>query len=200
MPNNELITMSNLTTQLGVTQGTDQNLDTPWLKFYLDGRIIYVAKKTIRHSISYDHLSDLGLVNGSKVITIDNLQYRVGLLGGIDDDYTGAVTDDYNQPWTMRSEWTRLMYNVASDDGITTVAQKQGQIGDNWISYPQDNSTNGLNISAGDGCFSWTKEINPANSSQAVTRGGSSVADVDSDASSDAGSYVGWRPMLELVR
>ncbi len=199
VPNTELITPVNLATQLGLTQGTAQNLDTPWLKFYLDGRILYVAKKTIRHTISYDHLRDLGLVDGSKIIIINGLQYRVGLLSGIDDGYTGAVGVEYNAPYAARSEWTRLMYNVASDTGITTDRQKQGQIGDNWVEYPQDSSTNGLNTSAGNGRFSWTKEINPANSTQAVGRGNSSLTHIYPAASSYAPASYGWRPRLELV-
>ncbi len=194
----ELIIMSDLTSQLGVTQGTAQNLDTPWLKFYLDGRILYVAKKNIRHSISYDHLIDKDIVDGSKIITINGLQYRVGLLGGIDDDYSGTVIDGYNLPWTMRSEWTRLMYNVASDEGIASNRWKQGQVGENWVEYPQDDSTNGLNISVGNGRYSWSRELNPTNSAQAVLRG-NSVATVSPSPSSYALSFYGWRPRLELV-
>lgn len=199
VPNSQLITMSDLTNQLGVTLGTAQNLDSPWLKFYLDGRILYVAKKNIRHSISYDHLRDKGIVDGSKIITIDGLQYKVGLLGGIDDGYDGSVGNGYNQPFTMRSEWTRLMYNVASDADIATSYRKQGQIGDNWVEYPQDDSANGLNITVGNGRYSWCKELNPANSSHAVIRG-RSVAHAFPNASSSAGASTGWRPRLELVQ
>lgn len=200
VPNSELITMSELTSQLGVTQGGAQNLTSPWLKFYLDGRILFVAKKNIRYSISYDHLRDLNLVDGSKIITIGGLQYKVGLLGGIDDDYTGAVTDGFNQPFTMRSEWTRLMYNVASDEGVSTSYQKQGQIGDNWIEYPLDNSADGLNFSAGYGRYSWCKELNPTNSTQAVHRGYPSVASVNPRSSSYSATNGGWRPVLELIQ
>ncbi len=200
VPNSELITMSELTSQLGVTQGGAQNLTSPWLKFYLDGRILYVAKKTIRHSISYNHLRDKGVVDGSKIITINGLQYRVGLLGGIDDGYTGAVTAAYNRPYTMRSEWNRLMYNIASDAGISTSYQKQGQIGDNWVSYPQDNSANGLNITVGNGNYSCCKELNPTNPTQVVSRGYVSVAHVSPLGSSGATTVIGWRPRLELVQ
>ncbi len=195
----ELITMSDLTSQLGVTQGTAQNLTTPWLKFYLDGRILFVAKKNIRHSISYNHLRDLNLVDGSKVITIGDLQYRVGLLSGIDAGYTGAVVSGYNQPYTMHSEWTHLMYNVSAEVSNSTF-HKQGQIGDNWVNYPQDDTTNGLNITAGNGRHSWSRELNPANTSQVIGRGNASVAYVSPYASSDVNSIRGWRPMLELIQ
>ncbi len=195
----ELITMSSLTSQLGVTQGTAQNLDTPWLKFWLDGRILFVAKKNIRHSISYNHLRDKGIIDGSKIITINGLQYRVGLLGGIDDDYTSAVTSVVNAPYATRSEWTRLMYNIASDVGINASYHKQGQIGDNWAEYPQDDTADGLNISVGKGNYSWCKELNPANAAQAVYRG-HSVARVYPFISSYTFSDFGWRPRLELVQ
>lgn len=198
VPNAQLITMSSLTSQLGVTQGTAQNLTTPWLKFYLDGRILYVAKKNIRHSISYDYLRDLGLVDGSKIITINGLQYRVGLLGGIDDGYTGAVASVFNATYAARSEWTRLMYNVSAEVSNASY-HKQGQIGDNWVSYPQDDTINGLNISTGTGLFSWCKELDPTDSTRAVRRGNNTVTQVATGDSSFTNANYGWRPRLELV-
>lgn len=200
VPSTELITMSDLTSQLGVTQGTAQNLDASWLKFYLDGRILFVSKKTIRHSISYDHLRNKGVIDGSKIITINGLQYRVGLLSGIDDDYAGEVITGYNRSFIMRSEWNRLMYNVASDAGFDTEQQKQGQIGDNWVEYPQDDSTNGLNISVGNGGFSWTRNLDPSNSNHAVHRGYYSATYVLPSWTSNVYTFYGWRPVLELIQ
>ncbi len=199
VPNTQLITTSNLTSQLGVTQGIAQNLNVPWLKFWLDGRILYVAKKTIRHSISYNHLRDKGIIDGSKIITINGLQYRVGLLSGIDDGYDGNVSAGFNQPYSMRSEWTRLMYNVSAEISDARY-HKQGQIGDNWVEYPQDDSPNGLNITAGNGRFNWSRDLNPTNSTQVVLRGSASVVNMFMHASSSANTNYGWRPVLELIQ
>ncbi len=199
VPNSHLISPVNLPGQLGVTEGTAQNTGTPWLKFYLDGRILYVTKKTIRHSISYVHLRDKGLVDGSKIINIAGRRYKVGLLSGIDDDYGGTVIPGFNQPYTMRSEWTRLMYNVSAEVNDARY-HKQGQIGDNWVSYPQDNSANGLNITAGNGATEWTRGLDSIDLTQAVNRGYYSVSHMSYTNSSLKRTYEGWRPMLELIK
>ena len=50
----ELISGADLCTALGLTAGTLQHSDAGWLKYANGGTIDYVAKKAIRHSISWE--------------------------------------------------------------------------------------------------------------------------------------------------
>ena len=56
VPTSELWTGDDLATACGITQGTSQFSTTGWLKFAIDGKIIYKSQKTFRHSISWDHI------------------------------------------------------------------------------------------------------------------------------------------------
>ncbi len=199
VPNGQLITPVDLTSQLGVTQGISQNTTTPWLKFYLDGKILYVSKKPIRHTIGYAHLRELGLVDRTRIITISDLQYRVGLIKVIDDDYFGQVVNNEAHPhYSLRSEWNRLIYNSVMD--VTTPSlHKQDQVGDNWAEYPQDNSTNGLGVTAGNGSYAWGQDNFPETSIVSLFRGVDSVVRIYENGNGGKHYYYGWRPLLELV-
>ena len=74
VPVTELITGDDLATQIGLTQGTSQFSNEPWLKFALDDNIIYVAKKPYRHTVSWEHIYQAGAVYG----TGDNGLYPSG--------------------------------------------------------------------------------------------------------------------------
>lgn len=81
------------------------NPDSDWLKFSVEGRIFYVAKKPISNLTSYTALSGLNLVEGNRVITLGYDQYKLKLLSGEDTD---------------TSDWNRLMYRVSKDDPTET--------------------------------------------------------------------------------
>ena len=65
VPTSELITGNDLATAIGLTTGTSQFNNEPWLKFALDNNIIYVAKKPYRHSVSWEHIYQAGAVYGT---------------------------------------------------------------------------------------------------------------------------------------
>jgi len=50
----EIIDGKLLSNHIGLTEGVLCNVDTPWLKFILDGNIVYVAKKPYRPIIVVD--------------------------------------------------------------------------------------------------------------------------------------------------
>ena len=54
-----------LITTVGITQGINQNLTENWLKFAWKGKILFYPKKSIRHSISWDHIYAEGAVYGT---------------------------------------------------------------------------------------------------------------------------------------
>ena len=108
-----LITGADLCTLLGVTQGTAID-DAGWLKFARRGRILFVAKKAIRHSISWNHINSKGAVYGQAVITIDGVRYAVRLLSSAEwDDLIVKVHQDVGPWW----DYTDADLLVASGDG-----------------------------------------------------------------------------------
>src|SRR5690554_5978523 len=56
VPVSELITGDLLASTIGLTEGTVLHSNEPWLKFALDGKTLYVAKKPFRHSIPWDQI------------------------------------------------------------------------------------------------------------------------------------------------
>src|SRR5690606_22988294 len=82
VPVEDLVSGDALASELGLTAGTSINSNSPWLKFFLDDKIYFVAKQPYRHSISWDNINAVGAVDGSNIILIDGFSYRVGLLEG----------------------------------------------------------------------------------------------------------------------
>lgn len=110
---NQLVSMTDLTTMLGVTTGTPINLQSSWLHFEYKGNDIYVAKKPIRKNVNWQHLSDRNAVDGSNEITVDGNRYSVRLIGGVNGtNLPNSV--GYDTLPTHGSEWNRLMYHIHS--------------------------------------------------------------------------------------
>lgn len=192
VPVSQLITGDLLASTVGVTEGTSQFSSEPWLKFVLDGKILYVSKKPIRYSISWDHLNSKEVVFGNKTININGETFKVRLLQGINPSESVTNTNGYDLPITHRSEWNRLFYPICEDNATYP---KTSQIGPNWVTYTQDE----LNITSGDGRYNWCQET-PSNSSGVrANRGGNAVSFLRWGASSDANTNYGWRACLELV-
>lgn len=99
----EVIRPSILAEMVGVPNGI--NPDVEWLKFSVEGRIIYVAKRPISKMVSYGSLSGLNLVNGNRIVEVDHEQYKIRLLTAEDSD---------------TSDWNRVMYRVSEDDPTGT--------------------------------------------------------------------------------
>lgn len=192
----ELITGNDLASLVGVSGGTSQNSNTNWLKFFIDDRIVFVSKKNIRNAVSWDMLNTANVINGSRIITIGQYQYKIGLLKGLGPDTSGYATNSYDNPATYGSEWNRLLYPVSID--IPTYP-KTSQTIDNWANFPQDDSSDGLNISVGNGRYSWCQETDPLTPANRVFRGRSSVTHLVSSTSSITTAGYGWRVRLELI-
>lgn len=171
----EFISYGDLSTLVGLSAGTLQNQDQPWLKFSMDDLPCYVAKRTIRHSITHDQLAVVNLVYGDRSVEIGRITYVIRLLTGLDDSGT----------LTAGGEWNRLIYPIHVDD-----PNQQG-----WgINY----TNRDLNVRTGNGngYISWTQETNPDNTTQRVYRGNSSVEALSTARSAYANAAYGWRPIL----
>ncbi len=209
VPASELITGDALASQVGISQGTSQHSTAGWLKFAYKGEIQFIAKKPIRHSISWDAINAAKCVygdSGDKRVTIDGLTYKVTLM---------RASEPSNNPKTVasassgvvnhHSEWNRLMCqiheeaingswgypdNIESDIGILEHSLGSGSQG----MY----SDADLIIASGDGRISWCQEMSTSTSHR-LQRGSDGVSHSNRNPSSYAYSNCGWRPVLKLV-
>ena len=183
----ELITYSQLSIDLGISAGTLQHdAESVWLKFALDGKIIYVAKKNIRSGINWTELNSANSISGNRLIEINSKQYKIRLLKGVAGTPVDEATVD--PVYTHGSEWNRLMYPIHQD---TPTSQE----GANWASYTNLD----LNVGTGSGRSSWCQENIPYTDGKKVLRGDSQISKYNRDLQSSAYSGYGWRPVLELV-
>lgn len=190
-----LITGDSLASKVGITQGSSQNSNTPWHKFAYKNKILFVAQKTIRKSISWDYLNSKGVVYGKKTIEIDGVKYKVRLL-------RGALTDpcdcDASDEWAKGSEWNRLiapLNHQRKDNSWNYPANMESDLQD-WETYLDDEE---MTVKDVYGRTNWCQEVSSFNSNDRVTRGYVGVSYSDTDTSSYTSSAYGWRPVLEVI-
>ncbi len=172
----DLLTYSTLATDIGLSAGTLQHdAESLWLKFAYQGKILFVAKKPARHTVSWDDIDAVGAVFGTTQVTIGSNTYNVRLMTGGDADPATATG----------GEWNDLLYRVHVDDPT----------GSGWASYTDTD----IVVGTGYGRASWAQEANASNSGSRVNRGNSSLTYFTVYTSSNANSAYGWRPVLELV-
>lgn len=192
VPASELITGVALASLVGISQGTSQFSDEGWLKFAYQGKIQFVAKKPIRHSISWDAINTADCVFGTKTVKIGGLTYKVRLMRtGLKDPVSNLDGDMHG------SEWNKLMLPIhieAKDKSWAYPAKVEADIPYWGIDFT-DGDLHTHN-SFGNGSFSWCQETY---SSSRVYRGGGGVSYSYYTAASTTDRYHGWRPVLELV-
>jgi hypothetical protein len=174
VPASDFITGNDLAAQIGLTAGTSQNSDAGWLKFSSNEKTLYVAMKTFRHSISWDHINAVSAVYGNRTVVINGNLYKIRLLTGGNADPASSAG----------GEWNSLIYGVH----MSTNPQ-----------WGPGYSNADLNVGTGNGLRSWTQERHSSNSSNRVYRGDVGVSYFGNVSSSNTSSLYGWRPVLELV-
>ncbi len=171
----ELITGDALALDIGLSVGTAQFSDAGWFKWAYNQKILFVAKKTFRHSISWNQINAIGAVFGTKTVSIGGKTYKVRLLTG-----------GNGQPASEGGgEWNMVMYGVHQ----------------NYLppwDYCNDQDLQTHN-SHGNGSYSWCQETSSANPSNRVRRGNNGVSYFNTVTSSDTPPSTGWRPVLELL-
>ncbi len=209
VPASELITGDALASECGISQGTSQHSTAGWLKFAYKGEILFVAKKPIRHSISWDAINTAKCVygdSGDKTVTIDGLTYKVTLMRALEpSNDPKTVASGNSGAVNHHSEWNRLMCqiheeaingswgypnNIESDIGILEHSLGSGSQG----MY----SDADLVVASVDGRYSWCQETSTITSSR-LARGHDGVSYSYYHTSSHTYSSLGWRPVLRLV-
>lgn len=207
----EFITGDSLTSQVGISQGTSQHSTAGWLKFAYKGEIQFVAKKPIRHSISWDTINTAKCVygdSGDKTIEIGGLTYKVRLLrGGKPDNDPKVTSSPYDGVFNHNSEWNRLMCQIHEQAiGKTWVYPNNMESDIGILEHDLGSGITGMYNDAdllthythGNGSYTWCQE-RVYDTSTRLNRGSGGVSYSGAYASSDTNSSYGWRPSLELV-
>lgn len=137
VPTTSLATGSALATAIGLSAGIAQNDTEGYLKFYWHGKVLFIGKKSYRHTITWDNIKAANAVfgidlggSGKKVFSKNGINYKVALMTGSGkapsndvqywtnyyDDAVIDNTDDFAANVAMEigrySMWNELMYRV----------------------------------------------------------------------------------------
>jgi hypothetical protein len=165
---------------LGVTNTGKVSIqpDGGWLKFVDNGKTFYIAKTPFFGAITYEQLNAVGAVNGTKVVNIGGLNYKVRLMTGATSNPGATAGGEYN------SYFSRVTVNYS------------GQAADRWDSLT--NTDVGWTGSTGNGELTLCQEANSANGGW-LTRGYPGFLGVWYQIANTTHAGYGWRPVLELV-
>lgn len=198
VPSSEMISGEELAKLVGVTQGSLQNSDTPWLKWAYKGKTLFRPKKPIRYSISWDHLNSKDLVYGDRTIEVNGNQYKIRLMKSVAEGYETAEANF--KKTVPNSEWNHLMLPIHKQAKDASWSYPQ-YVEDDVPCWGIDYTDADLGIGSGiNGRCQWCQEHNSSGSSYRVSRGcayGVSLANYN--ISSNTYSYMGWAPVLELL-
>lgn len=201
VPASELWSGDELSKLLGITSGVLINSDTPWLKFVIDGKIIFKTKRSIRSNLSWSDLRKGGVIDeGKTIVDKKGNVFEVRLMRGAN---TNPSLNNLVDRGAIDSEWNRLMLpiNEKSVDKKWSHPQNVGVIPDNWDIRYNDQD---LSLSYNDkGSCQWCPENIISDQKLRVYRGPDSAGRDSSriwrenpDISSD---MFGWSPVLELI-
>lgn len=110
----ELISGDELCSLLGLSSGYSQNSDSGWLKVVDGTKMLLIAKKTIRYSISWDSINAAEAVFG-KIIKIDGKKYIARLLSTAEwDRYMYPLHVDHPGGAPSWAEYTNVDLHVNS--------------------------------------------------------------------------------------
>lgn len=201
----EIITGDSLADALGITSGIAQNSDTDWMKFYLDGKVLFIPVLPIRYGVSWYSLYLLGAVYGDglnimphigtsveqdAVVKAKGYNFRVRLMkGSLLDPYQGRLgTTNTEDVYTVGSEWDKLMHSVTSASTPNLGHEK-------WDSL----SLADLGLSTGSGRYTLCQETISANSARRLARGYYGIFNSHYTVFNEASNNLGYRPVLELL-
>lgn len=195
---NELFTGTELASAVGITQGIVQHDNIEWLKFYIDGKIIFRPMKAIRHSLSWDTINLAGCVDGSTILAKSGVNFKVRLIKGSTEN-PANISSDVN---TMKySEWNRLLLPI--NELAEKKTWRQPYFVEDDVSNWNINFTNtDLNIPVGNaappsGGAVWCQEL--ISEAAALVRGSIGESYAAGQAKTNRQIMHGWCPILEAV-
>lgn len=162
-----------------------------WREVTDGAKKLLVADRNLLVNISWDDLNAQTLITG-KTITINGQQYLVRSMTGGSNYRSG---DQYAGGTPTTNEWDRIITNESNFAGLPTP-----------VASDLDNTLNATDKSTAHnlfwnwfGAYSWTQEVYTGGSSSRSMRGYYSARYWSYYTASSRYSYVGWRPVLEVL-
>lgn len=201
VPASDFITGDELANLVGITAGTSQYSDEPWLKFAYKGSVLIVSKKPIRYNLTWDNINAANCVYGDKTIDIGDKKYQVMLMRGIGEDVQPnpkTLNQAYNGAACHNSMWNKLMLPIHQKAPDTwRYLDNVKSPTENWnVGYTDADLV--TNSSGGNGSYSWCQETIYEWDARS-TRGRSGVSFSDAYFSYSTNNDYGWRPCLQLI-
>ena len=203
VPGSEFITYEALATEVGLSAGTLVNNDeSAWLKYSLDSRVVYVAKKPARYGLFWQDIANVNAVYdtaSSASVTINGKRYQVTLLKGAASDPSFDVSG-YDLPESNGSEWNRLLYPVHAGDHTVEwnpIAHSDPNVEPfgSWAQYTDADLV--VYFRTGDGNYQWTQEQS-GTVGYYVNRGHMGITSFRYNHTTIS-NHAGWRPVLRLI-
>lgn len=201
VPASELITGQQLASQIGLTAGTPQFSNEPWLHFTIDDVELYIAKKSYRYNISWDHINAVGCVYGTKTVNINGNTYKVRLPKGSNISSLPNLNTNQNDQLTHNSEWNRLIYSVYNGYNVKVVKPHTDFSSlpfGTLANYSDSDLISDITV-ATYGISTHCSEENKHNPNYSLVRSGNGPTWVDFVPKNSGHQYYGWRPVLELI-
>ena len=158
----DLISGDDLASSIGLTTGVSQNSDAGWLKVIDGNKMLLIAKKTFRHSISWNNINAVNAVFG-KIIIIDGVKYILRLLS--------------------TAEWDRFMYPLHVEHPNNAPAWAEYTNADIWVGGSYNGRATWISTQNGSsrvsrGYDSVSGSLNDTSSTASATRGFRPVLEV----------------------
>lgn len=195
-PTSGFITGDELARLIGLSAGTGQHSNEPWLKFSYLGNVEYIAKKSFRYDISWDEIKAVNAIFGNRTEKIGGHIYKVRLIKGKTEGKQGdqsAHDGDINRG----SEWNKLLLPIHKNAPSSwDYPYNVGFSTEDWgVKYSDDD----LFTDNSSGSSSWCQEYGESTALR-LLRGGDEVSGSKSEYPSEDYYYYGWRPVLEFVK
>lgn len=198
----DFIDAESLTKHIKLSEGVLCNNDTPWLKFLLDGNIIYVPMKPIMHSVTWDSINACGAIfeNDGATIDIGGDTYDVTLLCGQHPSMSIEEACERNISVYDFSEWNKLFYPIHAGDLDTNIIKRCRDVTfSQWAMYNDDDLI--THHHAGNGSGTLTQDIVSHSSFTELRfyRGYGGVTHAGDDKTIPDCKIYGYRPALRLI-
>ena len=196
VPPEDLITGLDLAAMIGLGAGTAQNNDQGWLHVGLDGKELYIAKKGFRHSVTWNNINAVNAVDGSRQVTINNVNYKIRLMSCFVDNGQN-IPDGYDHVRTHGSDWNRIMYRLHDGNHTSTYDSTNSEEPFERLANYSDQEL-GVHVNYGNGVNSWCMEKVASNGYGSI-RGGGGISHGISRQPNYITTRLGWRPVLEKL-
>lgn len=152
----DLISGDDLAILIGLSAGTAQNSDSGWLKVVDKNKMLLIAKKTFRYTISWDNINAVNGVFG-RTISIDGVKYVLRLLSTTEwDRFMYPLHTDHpsgSSVWANYSDCDLLVHNSCGNGSYswTSTPQSSSRVfrGGTGVSYSYSNPPSTANVNYG---------------------------------------------------